>query len=81
MSAPTFKMTEQKIRQFNMMLAVLKRIAKEYMTPEQLRKNSEKKFGLEFEECIEMTYENIQCDAKNAIHNVRPIELPKPPQP
>jgi hypothetical protein len=68
-------MTTKQIEQFNKMYSTLKKISKEYMTPEQLRKKSEKMYGLEFEECIEMVYENIQGDAKYAIQNVRPIPV------
>lgn len=66
-------MTFKQKQQFNFMLATLKKISKGYMTPDQLRKNSEKMYGLEFEECIEMTYDNIQSDAAQACKNVRAI--------
>ncbi len=70
-------MTEKQANQFNTMLATLKKIAKDYMTPEQLRKNSERMYGLEFEEFIEMAYGNIQADAANAICKIRPIQIKK----
>jgi hypothetical protein len=68
-------MTDKQARQFNMMLSTLRKIAKDYMTPEKLRKNSEKMYGLEFEECIEMVYENIQGDALYAIKGIKYIEI------
>lgn len=61
-----------KQEQFNRMLFTLRKIAKEYMTSEQLRAKSEKMYGLEFEECIEMVYDNIQEDAKFAIKGIKP---------
>jgi len=70
-------MTSKQAEQFNLMLATLRKISKEYMTSEQLRNKSEKMYGLEFEECIEMSYDNIQEDAKFAIRNVRPIQQDK----
>lgn len=52
----------------------LKRIAA-YDTPTRLRRDSEKHWGLGFEEAIEMAYENIQTEARTALMGVR---LPKP---
>jgi hypothetical protein len=49
----------------------LKRIAKGYMTPDQIKRDSKKEMGLNYEEYLEMSYENIQNDAKRAIHGVR----------
>ena len=48
----------------------LKRIAA-YTPPEKLRKNSERVYGLEAEEAIEMAYENVIQEAKNAVKGVR----------
>ncbi len=45
---------------------VLTRIAKHYMTTKQLEKHAAK-FGLSYEEHLEMAYENIQADAKFAL--------------
>lgn len=51
--------------------AALQKIAKAYQTPEQLRRNSEREYGLVYEEALEMAYDNIQTEAKNAIHGKR----------
>jgi hypothetical protein len=51
----------------------LKRITK-YQTPDQLRRNSGKEWGLDYEEALGYAYENIQQEAKNAIRGIR---LPK----
>lgn len=48
----------------------LKRIARVYMTPDQLRRDANK-IGLEFEEYIEMSYDNIQVEAERAIKGRR----------
>lgn len=61
--------------QFNMMLHQLKRI-KAYDSPEKIRRYSEKKLGLDFEEAIEMAYENMHGEAQ--IKGVRPIEVNVP---
>lgn len=45
----------------------LRTIAKEYMTPAQLQRGSMKKFGLDYHEALEMSYDNIQLLAKDAI--------------
>lgn len=54
--------TKQQKCQFNLMLESFKRIAN-YQTTEQLRKNSEKEYGLDYEEALEMAYENIKMEA------------------
>lgn len=64
--------TEEKL-QFNRMHATLHRIANDYSTSEELREESEEDFGLEFEEAIEMAYDNIQTDALFAIQGVNHI--------
>jgi hypothetical protein len=45
----------------------LKTIAKLYMTTEQLARGSLKKFGLDYHEALEMSYDNIQLLANDAI--------------
>lgn len=51
----------------------LKRIAKGYQTPAQIRREAERDggFGPDYEEYLEMAYENIQQLAANAIRGVR----------
>ena len=65
--------TEKQKQQFNKMLNSLKKI-KAYQTPDRLRKDSEKDWGLDFEEAIEMAYENIQSEAAFASKNVKPLQ-------
>lgn len=48
----------------------LKKIGK-YMTPDQFRRDSGSNSGLDYEEYLEMSYENIQAEAKRATHGVR----------
>lgn len=72
-------MTTKQIQQFNRMLSALKRISKEYKTPAQIRRTQETPF--DFAEELEMVYENIQDEARNASHGVRKIEFPKPSKP
>lgn len=55
------------------LLHTLKRIAA-YDTPERMRRSSQKDWGVEFEECMEMAYENIQQEAKRAIRGVRVVK-------
>lgn len=56
----------------------LKRISK-YMNPEELRRVSEKKYGLDGDEAIEMAYENVLNEARSAIKGLRRPEPPPPP--
>ena len=64
-------MTPKQKEQFNRMRAALKRISSAYQTPKQLRRNSEKQYGLNADEAIEYVYENIQQEARNAVAGVR----------
>jgi len=66
-------MTDKQVEQFNFMLSVLRRIARDYQTPEQLRANCERQYGLEFKDALEMAYDNIQADAEATIKGVRAI--------
>jgi hypothetical protein len=66
------QITEKQKQQFNLMLNALKKI-KAYQSPEKLRKDSSKDWGLDFEEAIEMAYENIQSEAAFACKNVKPL--------
>lgn len=49
---------------------VLKRIGRQYMTPDQIRRDA-KNTGLSYVEYLEMSYENIQEEARRAIHRKR----------
>lgn len=71
--------TRKQAAQYNMMLASLKRISKQYQTPAQLRRNSEKQYGLGYEETLEMAYENLQTEAANASKGIKPIVLKTAP--
>lgn len=74
-------MTKTQQRQFLIMHEALRRIAKEYQTPDQLRKSCEKQYGLSYNESITMAYENLQAEAKQAIKGVRVKNLvPNPPK-
>jgi hypothetical protein len=51
--------------------AALRRIAKDYQTPDQIRSTSEREFGLASSEALEYAYENIQHEAAMAIKGLR----------
>lgn len=67
------QITEKQKQQFNLMLNALKKI-KAYQSPQKLRKDSGKDWGLDFEEAIEMAYENIQSEAAFVSKNVKPLQ-------
>jgi hypothetical protein len=58
------------ITSWNLMLGVLSRIAHEYYSPDQLRNESMELYGLDYEEALEMAYDNIQADAKATIKDL-----------
>lgn len=66
-------MTNKQIKQFNRMQAALTRIAKHYQTPAQLKRGSNKEYGIDGNEAIEYAYENIQYEAKAAVKGIKPI--------
>ena len=67
------QITEKQKAQFNSMLEALKAI-KAYQSPSKLRNDSEKDWGLEYEEALEMSYENIQATATLACKNIKPLK-------
>lgn len=68
-------MTPTQAKQFNTMLAALKVMTNGYQTTSQLRKNAEKQYGLDYEEVLEMAYENMQGVARQACKGIKPIQL------
>lgn len=59
--------TEQAQRLYD----TLHKIARGYMTTDELRRKSEKQWGLDYAEALEMSYENIQQEAAQAIKGMR----------
>lgn len=53
-----------------LMWATLKEISK-YQSPEKLRRQSEKQYGLSYEEALEMAYENVIEAAKRAVAGIK----------
>lgn len=52
------------------LLNALRRISA-YSSPDHLRRNSGKEYGLDSAESIEMAYDNVIAEAKNAVRGVR----------
>lgn len=67
-------LTSKQVEQFNRMRSALLLISNGYQTTKQLRKDSESHYGLDFEEAIEMAYENIQTAAKQGCKGIKAIE-------
>lgn len=74
-------MTEAKIAQ---MYTALKRITL-YDSPEKLRRHSEGRYGLGYDEALEYAYENVIDEARKGLRGVRLPRAKKPkaadPQP
>lgn len=70
--------TPKQIEQFNLMRAALIRIGSEFQTTSQLRRNSEKQYGLDYDEVLEMSYENIQTLAQYSVRGIKRLQLPQP---
>ena len=64
-------MTKKQAKQFCQMAKALSRI-KLYMTPAQIRKDCKGGFGPGYEEYLEMSYENIQIEAKGGMEGIGP---------
>ncbi|MFA1686525.1 hypothetical protein ACDY99_23835 [Achromobacter dolens] len=61
------KRTEREQRMYD----ALKRIARGYFTPDQLRRYEKARCGLDYEEALSYSYENIQQEAAQAIKGMR----------
>ncbi|WP_033447563.1 hypothetical protein [Bordetella bronchiseptica] len=53
------------------MYDTLKRIARGYCTPDQMRRSEKARCGLDYEEALGYAYENIQREAAQAIKGMR----------
>lgn len=67
-------MTDKRKEQFNRMRSTLLLISRGYQAPAQILRTSEKGYGLEYTEALEMAYENIQSEAKDAVKGVREMK-------
>jgi hypothetical protein len=63
-------MTAKEQHDYAQMFHALKRILA-YDTPDRLRRTAEKRYGVEFGECLEMAYENLQKEAMDGLFSVR----------
>ena len=63
--------TEKRLEREQQMYDALKVIAKDYQTPDRLRKTAERQYGLSYEEALEAAYWNILALAANTIHGMR----------
>lgn len=61
------KRTEREQRMYD----TLKRIARGYCTPDQMRRSEKARCGLDYEEALGYSYENIQQEAAQAIKGMR----------
>ena len=58
------------------MYTALRRI-ESYMPPEKLRRQAEKKYGLEPDEAVEMAYENVISEARIGLRGAKKPFVPK----
>lgn len=63
------KRAEKAERQVDILRAALQIITR-YSSPERLRRESEKQYGLEYAEALEMAYENVRSEAAVALRTV-----------
>jgi len=68
-------MTDNEKKHHGIMFSALQKISL-YMKVEEIREGSEDEYGLEFEEALEMAYENMQSEAINALEMIKKIPLP-----
>lgn len=66
-------MTDLQKQQFNRMRSALIKI-RSYQTPDQIRRNSEDDYGLEYEEALGMAYENMLTEASLAVRGIKEIK-------
>ncbi len=70
-------MTKKERADYERMRLALKRISTCYMTLRQLERDAEKRIGLYYVEVLEMAYENIRDDARDAVRGVRAAQVPQ----
>ena len=70
----TIDFNEKKKDQFNRMLIALTTIANQYYSTDGLLQNAEPRYGLSYQEALEMSYENMRADALQAIKGVKAME-------
>lgn len=68
-------MTPKQAAQFNLMRETLIKISRGYQTIDQLKRSCEREYGLNYVECLEMVYENLQHEAKWAIKGIKGIKI------
>ncbi|MCX8676255.1 MULTISPECIES: hypothetical protein [unclassified Apibacter] len=69
--------TYRQAEEFNLMLDALKKISKDFQSTDQLREDCNEDYGLDYEECLEMSYENIQSLAEQTSKGIRKININK----
>jgi|WetSurMetagenome_2_1015567.scaffolds.fasta_scaffold621562_2 hypothetical protein len=67
--------TEKQAQDYNSMLAALNKITKDFYSPDRLSRSCMREYGLEYNEALEMAYENMQQTAHLACKGIRPIKL------
>lgn len=72
------QITKRQAEQFNRMAKTLRKISKMYQNIDQIKRNSGKDWGLDYEEALEMAYENMQQDAHTGVKGVAEIKIPAP---
>ena len=65
--------TRKQAEAYNRMRAVLIKIHKYYMKPSKIRRDSGG--AINYEEYLEMSYENIQDEARAAVKGVRELQI------
>lgn len=66
-------MTTKQQKDYLQMKEALERI-KSYQSPSELHRNSERDWGLDYEEALEMAYENVLNEAKSGLKGVRGLK-------
>jgi hypothetical protein len=81
------EITQKQAEQFNRMRETLRRIGAvkgeltTFLSTDQLRNEAAKgSYGIDYEEELEMAYENMQADAKQTVTGVRAIPIKTVPQ-
>lgn len=69
--------TYRQAEEFNLMLDALKKISKDFQSTDQLREDCNEDYGLDYEEYLEMSYENIQSLAEQTSKGIRKININK----
>lgn len=67
------EMEEKMTKSLGIAIGALSKIANDYRSPDEIRRSCWDDYGLHYEEALEMSYENMQEEAKYAMEELKKL--------